>query len=220
MQITGTGKDSPTPDLALCLAALVEEGRAVISPGSLPEDDHNALTALEEIAACDRDSLAFELPEFSPEAALWSARLFYQLCQFIALRDIGEDKINAACAVACPVPRCPSTDWTVDLVQRHLPGLFHIARNLSNADPLVEHLRQIARTWPLSSVGIPGLGEIQLDSFLGHPALRRLYADRIQAANDASRLGDASVDDVLRADIGIHRDLAPFLAARLFPQST
>jgi len=220
MQTTGTGKGSPAPDLALCLAALVGDGRALISPGPLRDDDHSAITGLEEIAACDRDTIAFELPEFSPAAAIWSARLFYQLCQFVTLRDIGEDKINAACAVACPVPRCPSTDWSVDLALRHLPGLFQIARNLSNADPLVEHLRRIARTWPLSSVGIPGLGEIHLDSFLGHPALRRLYADRIHVANDASRLGDARVDDVVRADIGIHRDLAPFLAARLFPQST
>jgi hypothetical protein len=198
----------------------MEQGRALISPGVLPDKDHDALTVLEEIAACDRDSLAFELPQFSAEAALWSARLFYQLCQFVALRDIGEDKISAACGVACPVPRCPSTDWSVDLVMRNLPRLFQIARNLSNADPLVEHLKRLARTWPLSSVGIPSLGELSLDTFIGHPGLRRLYADRVQAANDASRLGDARVDDVLRADIGIHRDLAPFLSAKLFPQNT
>jgi hypothetical protein len=197
----------------------VEQGRALISPGLLPDNDHDALRVLEEIAACDRDSLAFELPVFSAEAALWSARLFYQLCQFVALRDIGEDKISAACAVACPAARSPSTDWSVDLVLRHLPRLFQIARVLSNADPLVKHLKRISQCWPLSSVGIPSLGELNLDSFVAHPGLRRLYADRVQAAKDASRLGDARVDDVLRADIGIHRDLAPFLAARLFPQN-
>jgi hypothetical protein len=220
MQTSGTGKDSPAPNLALCLHSIMEEGRALISPGPLPDNGHDALAVLEEIAACDRDSLAFELPEFSTEAALWSARLFYQLCQFVALRDIGEDKISAACAVACPAARCPATDWSVDLVLRHLPRLFQMAQNLSNADPLVEHLKQLARNWPLSSVGIASAGELNLDSFIGHPALRRLYADRVESANDASRLGDARVDDVLRADIGIHRELAPFLAARLFPQNT
>jgi hypothetical protein len=219
MQTAGINRDSPTPDLALCLRSLVEVGRALIAPGPLPDNDHDALAVLEEIAASDRDSLAFELPQFSAEAALWSARLFYQLCQFVALRDIGEDKMNAACAVACPAQRCPATDWSVDLVLRNLPRLFQIARNLSNADPLVAHLKRLAQCWPLSSVGIPSPGELNLDTFIGHPGLRRLYADRVQAANDASRLGDARVDDVLRADIGIHRDLAPFLAARLFPQN-
>jgi hypothetical protein len=46
--------------------------------------------------------------------------------------------------------------------------------------------------------------------------LRRLYADRIIAEGDISRLGDVRVDEMLRGDFGIHRELAPVLAAKLF----
>jgi hypothetical protein len=43
-----------------------------------------------------------------------------------------------------------------------------------------------------------------------------MYADRIIAAGDSSRLGDEQLDDVLRGDLGIHRDLAPDIAGKLF----
>jgi len=130
---------------------------------------------------------------------------------------MGEEQIVAAGRVPCPEPRGPETDWSVDLTLHHLPRLFELAQHLSNADPLVQQLRQIAAAWPLSSVGIPGLPDPQLDSFIGHPALRRLFADRILSASDTSRLGDARLDDFLRADLGLHPDLAPTIATRLFP---
>src|SRR5207244_12353786 len=93
---------------------------------------------------------------------------------------------------------------------------FELSRHLSNADPLVDQMKSIAAAWPLSSVGIPGLENLRLDSFICYPALRRLYADRMTAATDTSRLGDPRVDDLLRSDLGMHRDLAPLIAGKLF----
>jgi hypothetical protein len=118
--------------------------------------------------------------------------------------------------VACSEPRCPETDWSADLVFRHLPKLFELARHLSNGDPLVRQMKRVAADWPLSSVGIPGLENLQLGSFIGHAALSRIYADRIIAAGDITRLGDPQVDDLLRADLGFHRELAPAIANKLF----
>jgi hypothetical protein len=111
-------------------------------------------------------------------------------------------------------------DWSVDLVLRHLPRLFQMARHLSNADPLVQQMKQIAAAWPLSSAGITGLENLQLDFFIAQPALRRLYADRVLASGDVSRLGDARLDDLLRADLGMHRELAPVVSATLFAKSS
>jgi hypothetical protein len=91
---------------------------------------------------------------------------------------------------------------------------------LSNGDPLVQELKTLAAAWPLSSVGVPDLPPPNLDSFASHPALARLYADRIIAAGEASRLGNALIDDLLRADLGIHHHLAPELATKLFPKDT
>jgi hypothetical protein len=143
--------------------------------------------------------------------------LFYRLCQFTVCRDIGAEQIAAVCREPCPAARSPETDWSVDLTLRHLPEIFQLARHLSEGDPLVQELKRLASAWPLSSVGIVGLENLSLDSFIGHPVLRRLYADRIVAAEDVSRLNDSRINDLLRADLGIHHELAPALASKLHP---
>jgi len=212
-ELTTTNPDS---ELALFLKCLAEEGRAVVSPQPLADDVDRALSVLRQMDTLARDEFVLDLPEFSAAAAVWAARLFYNLCQFTVCRDIGEEHIVAACRVPCPSSRGPETDWSVDLVLRHLPQLFQLARHLSNADPLVHQMRKIATTWPLSSVGIADLENLQLDSFIGHSGLRRLYADRIILDGDTCRLGHARVDEMLRGDFGLHRELAPTLAAKLF----
>jgi hypothetical protein len=207
---------NPENELASFLKCLADEGRAVVSSQPLAEDVGNALSVLHQIDALARRELVLALPEFTPAAALWAARLFYNLCQFTVCRDIGEEQVVGACRVSCPSSRGPETDWSVDIVLRHLPQLFQFARHLSNADPLVHEMRQIAATWPLSSVGTAHLENIRIDSFISHPGLCRLYADRITLESDTCRLGHARVDEVLRGDFGVHRELAPTLAARLF----
>jgi hypothetical protein len=216
MQNSSMTTSDTASELGLFLTSLAEEGRAVVSPNPLSEQGEDAALILKQLDAQARDELGLEAPEFSAAPALWAARLFYSLCQFTTCRDIGEEQIAAACAVPCPATRGPSADWSADLVLRHLPRLFQLARQLSNADPLLDQMRAIATAWPLSSVGIQGLDPLSLDSFSGHPALRRLYADRIIACGDLARLGDARVDDLLRADLGEHRALAPAIASQLF----
>jgi hypothetical protein len=203
--------------LALFLKALAEEGRAVVSPKPLDRDPGDAAEVLRQVETSAREELTFEPPKLSLDAALWAARLSYHLCQFTVCRDIGAERIGAVCGEACPVARSPETDWSADLTLRHLPRLFHLARHLSEGDPLVQHLKQIATAWPLSSVGIAGLENLSLESFIGHPALRRLYVDRVVAAEDTSRLNDSRVGDLLRADLGIHHELAPTIASKLYP---
>lgn len=191
------------------------DGRVVISIQS-PDDPPESVTPLlEEIDAHSRAELGLDCPPLNLEAGLWAARLLYQLCQFTVCRDLGEDRVVAGCRKPCPTGRGPEADWSVDLVLRHLPTLTRYASHLSQADPLVRELKTIATAWPLSSVGMAGLSGVTLESFIGHPALRRLYADRILAARDYSRLGDRRVDDLLRADLGLHRELAPDLMSRL-----
>jgi len=83
---------------------------------------------------------------------------------------------------------------------------------------LLDELKTLATAWPLSSVGIPSLADLNLDSFINDETLSRLYVDRIIATNDLSRLGHPRVDELLRAALGLHRTLAPDLALRLFPE--
>ena len=216
MQIKGEDLGASASDLALCIQSLVNEGRPAISTNPSNIDDIDTLPLLAAMDASIREELSLDVPAFSPAAALWGARLFHQLCLFVVCRDIPEDQIKQTCEVACPEQRGPQTDWSVDLTLHHLPNLFQLARHLSNGDPLIAQMKQIAVTWPFSSVGIAGLENLRLDSFVNHPALRRVYGDRILAAGDASRLGEAVVNDLLRADLGFHRELSSTIAAKLF----
>jgi hypothetical protein len=219
MQLRGEHSRDGASDLAICLQSLANDGRVPVSSVESHIDDSDALSLLEGLDSASRAELGLDLPEFSAQAALWAARLFHQLCRFVVCREIGEEQTKKACGLVCPVARGPGTDWSVDLTIRHLPRLFQLARHLSKGDPLVEEMKRIAADWPLSSIGIPGLENLQLDAFISHPALKRLYADRVVAAGDTSRLGDPRLDDLLRADFGVYRDLAPHVSAKLFATS-
>lgn len=203
-------------DLVRFLKALAEEGDAIVSRTPLDASNEEALLVLQQIDRYAREELAIEPPNFSAAPALWAARLFYHSCQFTLCRDISEEQIAVTLEAKCPAARSPETDWAADLTLRHLPKLFQFARQLSNADPLVARMQEIAAAWPLSSVGIAGLENLELDSFVNHPALSRLYADRISAAEDFSRLNDPRVRELLQSDLGMHQELAPAIAARLF----
>jgi hypothetical protein len=216
MENTGQTLSEAGPSLASFVHALANDGRIVVSSEPIAAADESALSELVELNHRAQSELASEPPGLSTETALWAANLLYQICQFVVCRDIGEVQIAAAFANECPVARGPDTDWSADLLFRHLPGLIRLAQQLSNGDPLVQELKKVAATWPLSSVGVPELADLNLDTFVAHPALARLYADRIVAAADTSRLGDSRVDDLLRADLGIHRELAPEISKRLF----
>jgi len=219
MQETEENPAQSYSDVALLVQSLANDGRAAVPLQPSNVDDADAVPLLQQLDGFARDELALDLPPFSPEVALWAARLFCNLCRFVVCRDISEDQIKSTCNGACPGRRGPETDWSADLTLRHLPNLFRFARHLSNADPLVTEMKKIAANWPLSSVGIDGLEKLRIDSFIDHPGLRRLYADRIISVGDMSRLGHSRLDDLLRADFGVHRELAPSIATKFFETS-
>lgn len=216
MQERGDPADQVHSDLALFLQALGNDGRVAVASRMSPLPESDALYLLEQFDAIARDEVALDLPAFDPCAALWSARIVHQLCRFVVCRDIPEEQIRSTCNTPCSAPRRPETEWSVDLTMCHLPALFRLARHLSNGDPLVEEIRRLGAEWPLSSVGIDGLNTIRAGACLDHPALLRLYADRVIAAADVSRLGDDRLDRRLQADLAMHHDLAPAISRKLF----
>jgi hypothetical protein len=206
-------------ELTQFLKGLMEDGRAIIAATPLLENHAAALSALREIDQRARDEINIDAPAFLPEAGLWAARLTYHLAQFIVCRDIGQEQIDATCNLPCPSAPTAEVIWSVDLTLRHLPRLFRLARHVSGGDPLVKQMERIASEWPLSSIGILGIANPEIGVIASHPALARIYADRIFAEADLSRIGHPLVDDRLRADLGMHRDLAPALARKLFVET-
>jgi hypothetical protein len=211
--------EMPAAELSRFLETLFSEGQARVVGGRMPAVDDQAL---ELLAACEQDArleLVSEPPGFVPVAAGWAAVIFYSACQFVVCRDESVERIAAIFAMEPPCARCAATDWSVDVVFRQLPEVFRLARHLSPNDPLVCHLQELAAVWPLSSVGVKSLRELNLEPFVNHPALRQLYADRILATADVSRVGDARVDELMREALGARHELCPTIARALFPDA-
>jgi len=170
----------------------------------------------EGLAAMDRNArleLACEPPAFSPEAAAWGAVVLYRGCQCLVFRDIGEAAVRAWLAGACPAAQSASTAYSVDLTLRYLPDLLLLARGIAADDPLVECLMRLAKEWPLSSVGVDGLGTVDLGPFIEDRSLRQLYVDRIIERRDTSRLVDARVRTAAREVLGLYPELCSEIAS-------
>jgi hypothetical protein len=200
--------------LEVFLDQLQDSGNVVVPTANPP--------AQNEIAACratlvEMDRLAhLEMPgrppELDIEAAAWAAGMLYQLCQFLAYREVPAEAIAGAMEQPCPEPSSPAAAYSVDLAFRHLPDLLNLARGLAPGDPLVEGIKDICRKWPLSSVGVSDIGPVSIDAFIGNASLQQLYVDRILERGDTSRADDARVRTAIRSSLGLYETLCPAIA--------
>jgi hypothetical protein len=190
---------------------LRESGHPIVERGS--PDDKDGLGAMVASAdAAQRLELAYDTPQIVPAVTEWAITCLYQACQFLVYRDIEPEVISQAFNQPMPAASNVENCYSADLALCVLPELVKHARRLSEDDPLVSGLLRLAETWPLSSVGITGLGALNIDAFIGHPCLRRLYADRIILARDGSRLADPRAAAAVREAVGTYTDLMPGIA--------
>ena len=195
-------------DLGRFLLSLQGTGRAQVArdatpaPGAVPR-------VLCDLDAAVRMDGPLALPELDLAAAIWAVERLYAACALFAYRDLGARAVAERLGVACPSPTSlPASHYSVDLAFRHLPELYQLARGVAPDDPLLVRVRQLAVEWPLSSVGMPGLGAVDPSPLLADSALRRAYVDRILRSEDRSRAGHPRVARAIAAAIGEHRHLA------------
>lgn len=191
----------------LASSGRVHVGRALLEkPPSAPEVG----PILMDLDLAARIEMAGDAPPLSMGPALWATWMLYQGCQFLSFREMDGGLVESRLAVPAPAMASPWVCYSVDLTMRYLPDLVALARGLSPNDPLVAGLLELARAWPLSSVGILGVGPVEVGSFFAHPSLRALYVDRVLERKDASRLQDPQVREAVRSALGDHPSLAPF----------
>lgn len=193
------------------IADLFDHGRIVLDGDEQPGwDDLDAMSqALVEFELIWRPTLSDEPPALSPAAAMWAGEMLYSACQMLTYRELGEDEITKRLTRPCPEQPSPEVCYSVDLTFRFLPDLTRIARAAADEDPLVTQLLQWATDWPLSSVGIKGISDVDVEPFIHDRCLRTTYVDRVIAKSDTSRLEDEGTIDALRETIGGFPELAP-----------
>jgi hypothetical protein len=202
-------------DLTAFLTQLAENGVAVVSSAEgLTESADDILLAWDAIQRANFPGAA---PELIPEAAAWAAARLYRGCQALVCREMPPADAARLLREPCPHTPSPAVDYSVDLVFRFLPDLLTLTRRVSHNDPLVAELLALGQAWPLSSVGMEGIGAVEVAHLLTHPGLRQLYVDRILLTGDVSRLNDAAVRAAAKAALGAYPELAPALSATLNP---
>jgi len=201
------------------LSSLFDHGRlAVPVPESVEGEAELAASGaiLDGFEAGWRLDFPGTAPEWDRESGLFAARVLYRGAQGAMFRQIGAEALRAGFALPPPdVGDAASAHYSVDVTLRFLPDLARMARGASADDPLVGLLDTLAREWPLSSVGMPGVEPESIEPIAGHSGLLRLYVDRIVAAADTSRLGDPRVVDAARRAVGAHHELCPVLSRSL-----
>jgi hypothetical protein len=208
--------DAVEINLVSFLKNLREAGRVVVGPEPLtPEVLTQCQDELRQTDELARLELPGSPPPISMNAALWAAGVMYWACQCMVYREIPPEAVKHCLAFPCPVKPRPSAAYSVDLTFRHLPRVIALAGGLSPDDPLGEGLKNLARAWPLSSVGVAGLGEVSVESFIGNPCLAQLYADRILAAKDTARAGDPRIRPWLVRSLGMYGELCPQISRLL-----
>lgn len=212
------------PARARFLRSLWSEGRVRVAPVAasaggplLPEPARGELIrVVEECAREDRRECPFEPPTVDLECAVWAAEMLFRACSAVVHRDLSSEHLAALLDVPSPRPAdTPQASYSVDLTFRFLFDVARIARAASAADPLLPFLTRWGESWPLSSVGIPGLGRVDVRPFWGDRCLRAIYVDRIIERQDHSRMEDERVQTAVKEALGIYLELAPQLSASL-----
>jgi hypothetical protein len=186
-------------------------GELVLSQNTAPDANDIALgvSELRQLEIEYRLGLPGQPPGFDPQAAEWALTSLYRACQFLVYRELPEELLRSDLSRKYPADLSPAVCYSVDLSFRFLPDILRMARAASAHDPLVECLRNWAKDWPLSSVGIVDVEPGSVAGFLDDLSLRTIYIDRILATQDRTRLTDERVAAAVRIALGGFRELSP-----------
>jgi hypothetical protein len=209
------GKSSITLRFHVTLAeftrALFENGRVALSKASRPvppAELDEARRALREVEWVFRQDLPGDPPAFRVEDALWAAMMMHGACRLLVYRFLGPDDVARELAAQGPAPTAPESIYAVDLSFRFLPDLFRHCRAAAEEDPLTMKVLDWCHAWPLSSVGVPGVGGVDSGPILVHPCLRTVYIDRIIRHQDHARVADPAVLQAVQEAVGLHTELS------------
>ena len=161
-----------------------------------------------------REHLPYKPPDIDRASLAWAAAMLYRSAQLTVFRELGEEETDRL-AAQDDAGRTMTAQvvYSVDLVFCHLPDLVRIVRAMNPDDPLLAVLISWCRQWPFSSVGVDGVGEIDIEPILGDRCLSLMYADRILESEDTSRLTHPGIAEIIRGVIGAWPDLSPKPAA-------
>jgi hypothetical protein len=192
---------------------LIQKGIVTVAAEVIPfepQDVRNTETALLQYHANDSLNMPGTAPAFDAAAALWAANYLYRAIQLTMLRNLDEDAVRG---LLTPFQGQVTSEavYSADLSLRYLPALLDLAKGLSPNDVLVVLLKQTAKDWPYSSVGMELADDIDINAIMNDSSLKYSYIDRIIEARDNNRCKGSQVNELVAEALGHH-------AGALWPQ--
>lgn len=191
------------------IGSLKEGGEVTVSPEGGIDLGGDLTEPLRQMDRIARLNLPGEAPSLDLATASWAAYMLYGGCQLIVNRSLDEKSAKELFRIACPSPHSASTDYSADLMFQYLPDLCRLGKRLSPIDPVNQLLLELAKDWPLSSVGVESVDDVNIDSFIGDPCLCQLYVDRILERKHHARARDPRVAQAIRESVGAYPELCP-----------
>lgn len=193
-------------DIALFLKNLFDTGVTSIPPGptALPMSPAGR-RLLHSSYQADACHFPGEMPSYDAAVAEACACWFAAAAMCLVDRSMDEASMRHSLDRSAEIPAAnsPSACCSADLVLRYLPGLYQLARQKSESDPLLDCLTSMAQRWPLSSPGVPGSSAPKpevIQILRSHPGTWRLYLDRVARHRHAEALQEPSVLNALIAE--------------------
>jgi hypothetical protein len=197
---------NPATTLVAFVKDLLQQGSVRLSDKIQPfsaEDKAEVAQLVAQYHSWDAFHMPLQAPAYDAAAAAWAAEYLYRALQFLLLRNLGPELIEANMR-PFEGAMTPEAAYSADLALRNLPMVHGLARSLSPSDPLVLNMEATARQWPFSAVGIPVESPAELPD---HPSLRLAYADRVIAARDRRLSQSPSLNGSIQVALGAHAKL-------------
>ena len=198
-------------ELTEFISGLINEGNVTVAGSLQPFEEADLQSAtihLQQYYEDDCREMPFTAPALDMKAALWAAGYMYTTVQFILLRSLAPGLMETYLQ---PYQGAitPAAVYSADLTLRYLPDLFHLAKGLSPADPLIARLKMTALQWPFSAAAIPLDTPPDLHVLHHHPSLRQAYTDRIMQARNMEQSLQPDNLPLVKAALGAYVDLWP-----------
>lgn len=204
------------PVLLRFLQTLHDSGRA-----ELGQPDHNLLDSMRRAGTQPEEArkvrgileswhaeAVLDLPgapiDFHQEAAHWGAILLFRVAFLLSFREVEGSEISVLLnGERMPDEANPSAHFSADLCLRHWPVLYRMARARSEDDPLVRTMQEMARTFPLSSVGM-GIAVSPDSPVVRHACLKQFFAERALERADHTCLSIPEIAGFVRSKLGAY----------------
>lgn len=197
-------------ELADFINNIRESGEIIVDNGSVDLSNSGNELAKELKLTYDllSDHFSGKVPPFSELGAIWGARTLYRIVQYLLIREANEEEIRNDLFIF-EDELTSEVIFSVDLTLRHLPNIYHLAKDLSPDDILVKKIEEISTQFPLSSVGIEIKETLDVELILRIPSLRIEYVDRIIERKAKDRLSNKDVCKYIEAVLDKNNSIWP-----------